>query len=90
MKRPHVVRVLGRELSVKSSASIEKVRSVEAFINERLEEIGSVLKNADAQLVLTLALLNITEELLDLRSALEQNRSLDDRLRGIIEKLEKA
>lgn len=90
MKTPHVVRVLGRELSVKSSASAEKVQSVETFVNARLQEIGAALKSADAQLVLTLALLNTAEELLDLRSAQERDTSLDDRLHGIIEKLEKA
>lgn len=90
MKTPHVVRVLGRELAVRSSASVDKVQLVEAFVNTRLQEIGSALKSADAQLVLTLALLNTAEELLDLRSAQELAKSLDDRLQGIIEKLSKA
>ena len=90
MKTAHSVRVLGREISVRSSAPTEKVQAVEAFVNDRLQEIGSALKSGDAQLVLTLALLNTAEEMLELRVAKEAEKSLDDRLRGIIERLETA
>lgn len=88
MKTAHAVRVLGREISVRSSAPAEKVQAVEAFVNTRLQEIGSALKSGDAQLVLTLALLNTAEELLELRAAKESDASLDGRMRGIIGKLE--
>ena len=88
MKTAHSVRVLGREISVRSSATAEKVQAVEAFVNNRLQEIGSALKSGDAQLVLTLALLNTTEELLELRTARESDQSLDNRLLGILAKLE--
>ena len=64
MKTSHAVTVLGRELSVRSSAPEFKVRAVETFVNGKLQEIGSSLKNGDAQLVLSLALLNTAEELL--------------------------
>jgi len=82
--------VLGRELSVRSSASAEKVRAVESFVNGRLQEIGAALKSGDVQLVLTLALLNTAEELLSMRNERACEASLDDRLQGIIEKLDKA
>ncbi|HEY3309127.1 MAG TPA: cell division protein ZapA [Desulfuromonadaceae bacterium] len=90
MKSAHSVRILGREISVRSSASAEKVQTVEAFVNNKLQEIGAALKSGDAQLVLTLALLNTVEELFDLRAASECDASLDDRLQGIISKLENA
>ena len=90
MKTAHSVRVLGREISVRSSAPAEKVHAVESFVNERLQEIGSALKSGDAQLVLTLALLNTAEEMLELRSAKESDKALDTRARGIIERLETA
>lgn len=88
MKSPHAVTVLGRELSVRSSATAESVRSVEAFVNGRLQEIGSALKSGDAQLVLILALLNTAEELLEIRSARGLDADLDSRLKSIIGKLE--
>lgn len=89
MKRNHLVSVLGREISVRSSAPDEKVREIEGFVNGRVREIGSALKSGDAQLVLTLALLNTAEELLELRAAGERGASLDDRLQGMIARLEK-
>jgi len=90
LKTAHSVRVLGRDISVRSSAPAEKVQAVESFVNDRLQEIGSALKSGDAQLVLTLALLNTAEEMLDLRVAKESDNSFDNRLRGIIERLETA
>lgn len=90
MKRSHSVTVLGREISVKSSAPPEKVRNIEEFVNTRTLEIGAALKSSDAQLVLTLALLNISEELLELKKRREEDASLETRLRGVLEKLESA
>jgi cell division protein ZapA len=88
MKKSHAVTVLGRELSVRSSAPPEKVQAVESFVNGRLQEIGSALKSGDAQLVLILALLNTAEELLEIRSAIEKEDPLDSRIKGIIGRLE--
>jgi cell division protein ZapA len=90
LKTAHSVRVLGREISVRSSAPAEKVQAVETFVNGRLQDIGGALKSGDAQLVLTLALLNTAEELLELRVARESDTALDSRLAGILEKLETA
>lgn len=90
MKTAHSVRVLGREISVRSSAPPEKVHAVETFVNSRLQEIGSALKSGDAQLVLTLALLNTAEEMLELRSVKEAETPLENRLRGMLERLETA
>jgi cell division protein ZapA len=81
---------LGREISVRSSASVEQVQAVEAFVTNRLQEIGSALKSGDAQLVLTLALLNTTEEMLNLRARKENEQDLENKLLGIISRLETA
>ena len=81
---------MGREISVRSSAPTEKVQAVEAFVNDRLQEIGSALKSGDAQLVLTLALLNTAEEMLDLRAAREADTTIENSLLGMIERLETA
>ena len=90
MKRSHSVTVLGREFSVRSTAPAAKVHAVETFVNRRLQDIGAALKSGDAQLVLTLALLNTAEELLDLQNSLEEQGTLENRLRGMLEKLESA
>ena len=90
MKTAHSVRVLGREISVRSSAPAEKVHAVETFVNDRLQEIGGALKSGDAQLVLTLALLNTAEEMLDLRAARDADSTLENRLLGMVAKIESA
>ncbi|MDA8429972.1 MAG: cell division protein ZapA [Geobacteraceae bacterium] len=90
MKTAHVVSVLGREISVRSSARAERVQAIETFVNARLQEIGSALKSGDAQLVLTLALLNTTEEMLNLRDRQESEQADESRIRGLIERLETA
>jgi cell division protein ZapA len=88
MKTSHAVTVLGRELSVRSSAPEAKVKAVEAFVNGKLQEIGSALKSGDAQLVLTLALLNTSEELLELRSRQEQDATVEIRMKSMLSALE--
>jgi cell division protein ZapA len=90
MKTTHLVTVLGREISVRSSAPSEKVQAVETFVNDRLRQIGAALKSGDAQLVLTLALLNTAEELLELRTAREHSAALDGKLQEMISALERA
>lgn len=67
MKTSHRIRVLGREIQVKSSASAESVREVETYLNERAAEVAVSLPNADQQLVSLLVLLNVTESYLALR-----------------------
>ena len=81
---------MGREISVRSSAPAEKVHAVETFVNDRLQEIGSALKSGDAQLVLTLALLNTAEEMLELRAAREADTTIENSLLGMLERLETA
>jgi cell division protein ZapA len=88
MKTSHAVTVLGRELSVRSSAPEGKVKAVEAFVNSKLREIGSALRSGDAQLVLTMALLNASEELLELRSRHEQDAAVDSKISALIAALE--
>jgi cell division protein ZapA len=88
MKTSHAVTVFGRELSVRSSASEEKVKAVETFVNGKLQEIGGALRSGDAQLVLTLALLNTSEELLEIRSRREQDALVDSRISTMIATLD--
>lgn len=67
MKASHRIRVLGREIQVRSSATAEAVQEVEAFVNQRLAEVAVSIPTADQQLVTLLSLLNIAESYLALR-----------------------
>ncbi|MDD2897263.1 MAG: cell division protein ZapA [Desulfuromonadaceae bacterium] len=88
MKTSHAVTILGRELSVRSSAPEAKVQAVETFVNDKLQEIGSALRSGDAQLVLILALLNTSEELLELRSEREKDSAVESRINTMLASLE--
>ena len=67
MKAAHRIRLLGRDIQVRSAASAEAVQEVEAFVNNKLAEVASSLPNADQQLVMLLALLNVSESYLATR-----------------------
>jgi cell division protein ZapA len=62
----HRVKVLGRELQVRSTATAESVREVETFVNEKLKEVASSVNTSDTQIVAILALMNISESYLAL------------------------
>lgn len=88
MKKNHRVTILGRELSVRSSAPAEKVQAVEDFINTRLNEIGTALQSSDPQLLLMLALLNTVEELLELRVNGSRGEQAEYKINSLLQQLE--
>jgi len=67
VKVSHRIQILGREIQVKSSASVESVREIEAYLHERSAEVALSLPNADQHLIALLILLNTTESYLALR-----------------------
>jgi len=62
----HRVRVMGREMQVRSMATAESVREVEAFVNGKLAEVAASAKTNDEQIIAILALLNMAESYLAL------------------------
>ena len=66
MSSLHRIKVLGRELQVRSSALPEKVQDIEMFVNGKLAEVAVSIKGRDPQLVAILTLMNIAEEYLSL------------------------
>jgi cell division protein ZapA len=74
----HRIRVLGRDIRVKSTASRDTVREIESFVNEKLAEVAASARGGDTQAVAILTLLNIAEEYLALVKADKSNKRLDD------------
>lgn len=64
----HRVRVLGKEVQVRSTATAEQVREIESFVNNTIAELQSAIKTSDPQIIAILALLNLAE------SCLQQSR----------------
>jgi cell division protein ZapA len=60
----HRVKVFGREVQVRSSASAEDVRKIESYVNDTIAQVQTSMKTTDFQILATLALLNIAESFL--------------------------
>jgi cell division protein ZapA len=86
----HSIRVLGRELQVKSASSPEHVAQVEALVNEKLAEAGTATSGGDSQIVAILALMNIAESYLALQRECEQERRTNrERISGLLGRLDR-
>jgi len=85
----HRVRVLGRELQVRSTAPAESVREIERFVNEKLKEVAATVNTNDTQIIAILALMNISESYLALArenaSSRQQGR---ERISRLLQQLE--
>ncbi len=64
MSSLHRVKVLGRDVQVRSTASPELVREIEALVNETVAGVQGATQSADQQIVAILSLLNLAEALL--------------------------
>ena len=85
----HLIRVLGRELQVKSTSSSEHVAQIEALVNEKLAEAGAATNGGDSQIVSILAMMNIAEAYLALkREREEEQRANRERISGLIGRLD--
>lgn len=69
MNSLHRVKVFGREVQVRSSASVDDVREIESLVNETIAQVQASMKTNDFQILAILALLNIAE------SYLQQSRN---------------
>lgn len=91
MKSAHRIRVMGRELQVRSAAPEEAVQEVETYVNQRLADVAASIPNADQQLVALLTLLNITEAFLALQRKGGAGESLNpEAIERILHKIDKA
>ncbi len=77
MTGSYCIRILGRELQVRSSATPESVQEIEAFVNETVSRVESRVTNGGDRLaVAILTLMTMAEE--HLRLAKKLDRAVDD------------
>jgi cell division protein ZapA len=82
--------VLGRELQVRSQASADSVREVEAFVNKKLAEVAASVITSDSQIIAILTLMNIAESYLALAMENDAYRKQgSERISRILYKLER-
>jgi cell division protein ZapA len=85
----HRIKILGRELQVRSSALPEKVQDIESFVNGKLADVAASIKGSDPQLVAILALMNIAEEYLSLVRGQEGARQHEtERVKLLLQKVD--
>lgn len=90
MSSVHRIRVLGRELQVRSTALPETVREIEAFVNGKLSEVAASVTGGDAQVVAILTLMTIAEAHLSLLKEHEASRRLGaERMTRLLQKLDR-
>ncbi len=89
MSSAHRIRVMGRELQVRSAAPAESVRKVEAFVNEKLAEVATSVKGCDSQLIAILTLMNLGEAYLNLARENESLRQqANERVSRLLQQLD--
>lgn len=91
MNSLHRIKVLGRELQLRSTASPERVRQIESYVNATIAEIEASTRINDQQVVVILALLNIAESYMEISwKSSESDRADNDRLSRLLHHVEDA
>lgn len=89
MRLSHRIRIMGRELQVKTDAPAEVVSEIESFVNARLAESESLVSGADSQLTAIIALMNVAELYLSsVRAREAAGREATEKVVGMIRRLE--
>ena len=89
MSSLHRIRVLGRELQVRSAALPEIVQEIEALVNGKLSGVAASVTGGDSQVVAILTLMTIAEAYLSLVKEQEASRQQETEwLTTLLQKLE--
>ena len=84
------IRVLGRDLQVRSTAPPETVHDIEAFVNRKIADVAASITGGDIQVVAILALMTIAEDYLSLVKSQESRLEVEpERVKKLIEKLDR-
>jgi len=75
-KRTYPVRLLGRSLTIQTTASRDEVDTVAKLVAKRMEEIRVASRSTDAAEVAMLTALNLAADLLRVQATLEDERGL--------------
>lgn len=89
MSSLHRIRVLGRELQVRSAALPETVQEIESFVNGKLSGVAASVTGGDSQVVAIITLMTIAEAYLSLVKEQEASRQQETEwLTMLLQKLE--
>jgi cell division protein ZapA len=87
----HRVKVFGREVQVRSSASAEDVREVESYVNNTITQVQTSMKTTDFQILAILTILNIAESyLLQSRECAQQEHFTREKISRLSRHIDEA
>jgi cell division protein ZapA len=87
MSRTFLVKILGREYSLRSQQSEEQIQRVATFVEEMLAETAAG-RTVDTRDLTVLTLLNLAGQYLQLLDNQNQQELQDSRLQELVDKLE--
>jgi len=91
VKSAHRITVMGRDLQVRSTAQLDSVRRVEAFVNEKVAEVASSVTGCDPQVVAILTLMNLGEAYLNLvRESESAKRRTEEMVSRLLQRLDES
>ncbi len=91
MSSLHRINVLGRELQVRSTASSERVRQIEEYVNSRIAEAETSSTCAEPLIIAVLTMLNMAESFIDFSSESERRSKADsERISRLLQYIEDA
>ena len=86
----HSIRVLGRDLQVKSASAPEHVVQVETLVNDKLAEAEAAVSGGDNQVVVILALMNLAEAYLGAQKELAEERQVcSERIERLVQRMDR-
>ena len=89
MSSLHRIRVLGRELQVRSAALPETVQEIESFVNGKLSGVAASVTGGDSQVVAIITLMTVAEAYLSLVKEQDASRQQETEwLTALLQKLE--
>jgi cell division protein ZapA len=84
----HTIRVLGKDIPVRTELTEEHVRRVEAFVNARVEKVAGSASAVDSMAIAVLAMMNLAEECIALSGELDACRDGRERLSLMLARLD--
>jgi len=78
--------ILGQKLAVKSNEEEEHIRAVEAYLNQKVDEIRGGTKAVSTLDMALLAALNVTGELIKIRETIERIDKRSEELSLLIDR----